>query len=554
MSWSGWSGGAALASVERQDEWLLVDTPYSEAIVQQFRSMPGCVFDRKIKKWVGPDEAMREVLAVLDRAKLAIIDDVPPAVKSLCAPPMNLDGLYAYQCNGIERLCSDLLTRGSGLLADDMGLGKSVQAIRTAQALSTYSHVYGDDFRKILILCPAMVVPTWIEQFKRWGDEEAQLIGRRLKKSEGGGRLTEWNGVGVCSFDTFRSIRRDLKPDTNFIVIDEGHYLSNPKAHRTKAVVKFIDEHKDRPYLLVMTGTPVDSRPRGMWQLLDILWPGRFGSKGAFEARYCDGRMVEIKGLDKPVWAADGASNLEELHRRLKPLMVRRTRAEVLTELPPYQVIVVPVEMPEKSQKALAKASQLIADSGSTHDQAIGRMLSAIEEHKIDAAIELAQSLRAQGKKPLILTLRKATAEQIAAALECPFVTGDVAKEDRLERLTSFDCAVATMFSVSTGLDGLQRHFDCAIFVGLDWVASTIQQAMARIHRIGQSNSVIFYFLVGLGTIDEIVRSRVIERLSNFSTIVGDAPQEARLADELRGGKSEQELLNELFNSLGGDE
>jgi hypothetical protein len=549
MTWSGWSGGAALAEVERLDEWLLVTTPYSEAIVQQFRSMPGCVFDRKIKKWVGPDEAMREVLAKIESAKLAIIDDIPKDNSLTLCLPFNPTDLYDYQLEGVDRLSRNLIRRHAALLADDMGLGKSAQAIRTAGAVERWQMMSGSSFRKILILCPAMVVPTWIEQYRRWGNDEPHRLGSRIKKRDGGGRLLEWAGVAVASFDTFRSVWRDLAADVDFLIIDEGHYLSNPKSHRTRAVVRFVEAHNTRPYLLMTTGTPVDARPRGLWQLVDLLYPGRFGSKGAFEARYCGGHMVEIKGLDKPVWEADGATNLEELNRRLRPLMVRRTRGEVL-DLPDYQRIVMPVEMPPKAAAALSRAAQLIALDGIGHEQAIGRMLSSIEEHKIDAACELAENLRAQGRKPLLFTLRKATATEIGKRLDIPVVTGEVSSGERLRILTSADAAVATIFSASTGMDGLQHHFDCGVFVGLDWVATTLQQAMARLVRIGQEKNVSFYFLVGLGTIDELVRSKVIERLENFTTIVGDAPDESRLASDLRGGKSDQDLLNELFASL----
>ncbi len=163
--------------------------------------------------------------------------------------------------------------------------------------------------------------------------------------------------------------------------------------------------------------------------------------------------------------------------------------------------------------------------------------------YKIDAAEALAREALANGSRALIFTTRKATAEALAARLGAPCVTGDVAADSRQALLVDASCGVATMYSVTTGIDLV--GYDVAIFVGLDWVPSTVLQAESRIHRIGQSRNVSVFFLVGLRTLDEVVRSKVIERLDQFAAIAGGGGDERELSGDLAGG-GEEELLAEF--------
>ena len=122
--------------------------------------------------------------------------------------------------------------------------------------------------------------------------------------------------------------------------------------------------------------------------------------------------------------------------------------------------------------------------------------------------------------------------------------TGDAPPAKRAELLTSGDgAAVATMYAVTTGIDLVE--FDVVIFVGLDWLPSTLLQAEARLHRIGQRRPVTIYYLIGRGTLDEVVKERVIERLHNFVTLTGASGDESQLAADLTDG-DEDSLIAEL--------
>lgn len=415
--------------------------------------------------------------------------------------------------------------------------------ILTHNTAQTLAAIQEKGFAKPLILCPAVMVHKWIDECNKWIGWPAVELGVKLPKKKGGGRLLSWPDwtLAVSSYDTFRNIWKDVDA-ADFLGMDEGHYLASFKSLRSKAVRGYLQRCPDAQRL-ILTGTPMTARPRDLWNVLDILYPGRFGSAWRFQKRYCAGHDSVIEGLDKSVWVADGRSNLEELGARLRAgLMLRRVASEVL-ELPQFRRTVIPVPLSAKQQSKLALATAMSA----TPDH-VGSLLSAIEEHKVKAAIEMAEDLVQNGKSPLLFTLRKETARQLGEALSCPVVTGDVDAGDRQAILASSQVGVATIYSITTGID--LTHFDCAIFVGLDWVPSTLLQAEARLVRIGQENNVTFYYLIGMGTLDEAVKSKVIERLDDFATVVGDSPDEKRAASDLRGGKTPKERLQDLFQEI----
>lgn len=520
----------------RPNSFLAVETAYDPAVVAQFKEMPGCYWDRATKQWCGPVEAVVLVLEKLERAGVIVTRpyQLPyPIAQGLPFPEIDNAPIYDYQKAGSRFLVGNAVELEGALLCDDMGLGKSAQ---TLFALSQLDRGWN------LILCPAVVSANWARECEKWLQCGALRLDITNKKARLQ-RIEQWNndgGIAVCSYDTFRSIMFDLVR-ANVIVLDELHYLANSKAARSKTVRHYIEVSTPRPTVIGLTGTPITARPRDMWHPLDLVYPGRFGNFFKFSKRYAGATQKEIPGLPSPVWDFSGASNLDELGTRLQKggLMLRRVKGEVL-ELPERQRIMLPVELPERARKALMRASEF-----ATGDS-LSRALSAIEEHKLSAAIDLVKDLRDAGKKVLVFTLRKESARYLGEQLEAPYVTGEDAAEEREKILTASDVGIATVYSVTTGIN--LTHFDTAVFVGLDWVPSTLLQAEARIHRIGSNRPVTIYFLIGMQTVDEVVRSRVIERLEAFETVVGNAPDEAALAGTLAGSTSDEDLLAELVN------
>lgn len=500
---------------------------FSEPVIETFKAIPGVRWVKERRVWIAPAETTPILMRRLEKAKIAKIRR-RFQFEDFWLPDVEVDdeGLYKYQLEGATFLAQRTATLGAGFLADDLGLGKSVQALCALDGLDPKGET------RTLVLCPAVVVEHWREEVKRWlGEPATRLRGERA----------QWEGIGVCSYDTFRSMtaKEASLSSADYVVMDEIHYLSNPRSQRSKAVRTYL--RKTRPTGRIgLSGTPMLARPKDLWHPLDLLWPERFGNFFRFTGRYSDGHFEEIEGVEKPVWMSNGASNLDELGERLKSLMLRRVKSEVL-ELPERQRIVLPVKLPRDTVKAMQRAFTGIEGS-----EGIKNALTRVEEHKVSAACSLGADLLAQGRRPLFLTTRKETARKISEKLRAPVATGDVPPEKRKKVLTGgTGPAVSTIYAVTTGIN--LTGFDVICFVGLDWLPSTLLQAEARVHRIGQGKKVTYYYLIGLGTVDEVIRSRVIERLEHFVELMGGiGGDEDQLADDL-GRKNEDELIAEII-------
>jgi SNF2 family DNA or RNA helicase len=506
---------------------------YSEAGRAQFKAMPGIrwVADRSSPNgrgfYRGPRDAVEIVAAVLESAGVCKVRTQGPSLAGpadTCTHPtfhwhdcsrefVKPAGLRPYQLDGISWLRWQLQHSGAALLADDMGLGKSAQTIVALESLP--------DHGEVAVICPAVVRPHWEAQRTRWGSGERR-----------------WN---VWSYEGFtRARKRGEIPICSALVVDELHYCSNPRAGRTAAVREWLASQSPRPLVVGLSGTPMTARPRDLWQPLDLLHPGRWGTKWLFERRYCDGRFEEIEiggGEKRNVWKGDGCSRADELGNRLHSVMLRRTKRDVGAELPPLNRISQEVEISASARKSLQRAAAAIgAKARGSWGSSASELLSESESHKLEAATELAREALEAGHRVLLVTTRKATAAMLASELGAPHVTGDNEIATRRALIAEVPCAVATMYSITTGIDLV--GFDVIVFVGLDWVPSTLLQVESRLHRLGQERAVTAYYLCALGTLDEVVRERVIERLDQFASIVGSGDGEG-LRGALAGGSDE---------------
>lgn len=543
---------------------------YNESAIEQFKAVPACRWNKAQRVWQAPVEAAGILAKRLQKAKIAKLRGELPTLP----PPVELpphDKVYSYQNAGIEFIVDRCKRLGGALLADEAGVGKSVQALLSS------THTAPNE--RTLIVSPAVVAQHWMEEAERWLGKPASRVHSTSPR---------WKGVGVTTYGVLTNIlgrphhlewqhptskewfrhaayadlrkaewdleqqQRDDRevqwrlthvpnplPPIGTLILDEIHYLSSYRAQRSKAIRTLIK--KQRPAAIIgLSGTPLTTRPRDLWNPLDLLYPGRFGRYWDYARRYCEAHQKEVEGLEEEVWDTSGASNLDELSERLKPLMLRRTKGEVL-ELPPRQRVMLPVELPKRAGAALAIAYE---DAG--EDEAIKTALTGTEGHKVPHAVELATDLVKQGHRVLLLTTRKATAADIAkklkkAKINTPIATGDTPPDRRAKLLNAArDAAVATIYAVTTGINLV--GFDAVIFVGLDWVPSTLLQAEARPHRIGTEKKITYYYLIGMGSIDEVIRSAVIERLDHFATLMGDQGEELDLARTL-GKETEEEVI-----------
>lgn len=503
--------------------------PYSEAARAQFWEMPGCHWNKDKRCYEGPWEAMRAVLSTLEKAGVGKIEGSLKAPEATYHDLKKLpEKLFDYQHEGVSFLCNAIKHYGAGALTFDPGLGKTPVALLAAQRIAPKG--------KVLTICPAVVQTHWKQEIKTWLGLDSTILNSK--------RLTWDTQHAITSYDTFRGIEKKLTEVADIVIPDEFHYLSNSKAGRSKAVRTFIDEIEPRPIIIGLSGTPMMTRVRDLYNPLDLMWPKRWGSWYNFTSRYANGHRETIEfyqdgeKTQKEVYISDGASNLDELRERLRPYTFRKARSEVLG-LPSRQRISMPVELPPK-----ALAEFRLACRGLRGSDDLKEVLANAAQHKLKAAEDLTKDLIEQGRTVLLYTTRREHAHTLAKALKCPVVTGEDAPGKRREKLlTGRNCAVATLYSVTTGIN--LTHFDTVIFVGLDWVPAMLLQGEARIDRPGQTHSMIFYYLIGLRTADESIQSKVIERLGHYESVLGSGSDTKGLKKSLEG---DRDLLAEIVD------
>jgi SWI/SNF-related matrix-associated actin-dependent regulator 1 of chromatin subfamily A len=227
---------------------------------------------------------------------------------------------FGFQRAGIEFLAS----RQSSLLADEMGLGKTVQC---AGLLN-----YLPEIASCLVVCPASLKGSWHRELNRWLCPPARSIlvcnGNTAELGNAGIVIVNYDLLG--KFYPFLS-----KCQWDLIIFDEGHYLKNPEATRTRHARELACQAKRR---VILTGTPLLNRPSELWSPLNILAPARWPNFYRFAHRYCAPVRTSWG------WDFRGSSNQEELSLELRRgLLLRRRKKHVLAQLPPIVRQVIPL-------------------------------------------------------------------------------------------------------------------------------------------------------------------------------------------------------------------
>lgn len=509
---------------------------YNEAVKAQFYAIPGIRYNKKHDAYVGDLAGIEVAVRICEEAKLAIVASRKLGIDGrtyvIPAPHPHAGLLFGFQRAGVEGIHRLLALHGAALLGDDRGIGKTPQAIVIADAYAGCK----------VIVAPAMVVPSWRREIAKWSAQPDSYYVYSYEEFQAASKLSE---------PKKRAGKRPLLPlpQASIIILDEAQYISESRSKRSQAIHAYC---RGNPSMLrlALSGTPINSRVKNIWHLLDVLFPGVFGPYWNFTKRYCDGHYSSIKGRggeEIQAWEAGGHSNLEELQARLAAFMVRRVKSEVEIELPPKTRSVIDVELPSAVRKSMKQAALAAGLASQLSDRSISvaSLLSHVEEHKLDAACALAQDCIADGRRPLILSTRIASAETLARRLGIALAYGSTPPEERIAILSRASAACSTIDAVQVGITLV--NFDVIIFVGFDWTPAKLLQAEDRISRIGQEHPCHIYYLCGVNSIDEIVRSRVIDRLDQFEKVLGSEDSNLRAA---LNSISDEEILQSYAKSL----
>ncbi|NHM15076.1 serine/threonine protein kinase [Eggerthellaceae bacterium zg-887] len=498
--------------------------------------------------------------ATCDEAFSQLVESFREARSADFAVPPALAGVMrSYQVEGFRWLSLLSECGFGGILADEMGLGKTLQVIawllacREADAAGPAAlaapasaapagaagpgGAAGPAFEPplrlgadcpALVVCPASVVYNWTAEFERFapglvvrtlvGTKSERIATRRLPCD-----------VLVTSYDIARIDGEALAEREFFaIVLDEAHYIKNQSAKTTRALKKLRGRHR-----FALTGTPMENRPSELFSLFDFLMPGYLGSYMGFRERF----ELGVLGGDE--------ETAERLHRLVGPFVLRRLKADVLTELPDKLETVVRASMGAKQRRLYDAheqhvreelALQIAESKKRRHERAPGPREHSVEilaeltklrqlccdpgllyedytggAAKVDAIMDLVGSAVEAGEKILVFSqftsFLSVLAERMRDERIDHFVlTGSTPKRRRLELVNSFNAGATPVFLVSLKAGGTGLNLTGAsVVIHADpwWNASVQNQATDRAHRIGQDRVVNVFKVIASGTIEE---------------------------------------------------
>ncbi|EYU37472.1 hypothetical protein ABFS82_01G048900 [Erythranthe guttata] len=243
--------------------------------------------------------------------------------------------LRRYQQEGINWLAFLKRFNLHGILCDDMGLGKTLQA-SSIVASDIAEHIAtnkGEELPPSLIICPSTLVGHWVYEIEKFIDSSLlttlQYIGSAQERSSLRAEFSKYNAI-VTSYDVVRKDIDYLKEFFwNYCILDEGHIIKNSKSKVTCAVKQLRAKHR-----LILSGTPIQNNVLDLWSLFDFLMPGFLGTERQFQATYGKPLLASRDPKCSAKDAEGGILAMEALHKQAMPFLLRRTKGEVLSDLP----------------------------------------------------------------------------------------------------------------------------------------------------------------------------------------------------------------------------
>lgn len=428
--------------------------------------------------------------------------------------------LRPYQKAGVEWLTDGEPTK---LLADDMGLGKTIQVIFAANRAK---------LRRIVIVCPATIKINWARQIAQHLDRRGTFHIVQTSKDD----IPAAVDVIIVNYDLMIRpvIKTQLKEigktrGFDLVVFDEARALKNMEAKRTKTALgrqSFI-HHSERVWLL--DGTPVPNRPIEIFPILSVLAPNiikPYNTYQSYGQYFCKGRR-DIFG-----WNMNGASNIKELSERLtgSNFYLRRTKEEVMEELPAIVETVVEVDVP---------VDAVLRDTSTEYTATVRRELGLV---KIPAAIEYVSSMVNAGNKVVVFAHHRSVIEGLhegLASVEPQKLYGGMTTSQKQDAIDAFivrpNCKVlvAQTLAGGSGVDGLQSAAAHIVFVEVDWSPGVMDQAVDRLRRIGQKAETVFvHYLTVPGTHDEVMRRTLKFKSRIISQLIQSKHKEASMTIE----------------------
>jgi len=421
---------------------------------------------------------------------------------------------YAFQIPAINALAS----HPHFLLGDDPGLGKTISAIGALEKVSAYRN---------LVVAPASVCPQWREVLNYESPEIA--------------KSTEVISYNKAQEFALHAKKKKLLFDA--LILDEAHFLKTSESQRTKAI--FSDDYglaRRAHFKWALTGTPVLNRPRELYPIMSTLAGhliAPYNSYNAFAQRWC-GAYWEgpNRGMNDR-----GASRTEELAQRLSQFMLRREMAEVLPWLPPQIVTRVPLTLSKEDNEIINEAereienresyiSTVMEDYSQLGDSA--RLCKAVGLAKINSVVRFVDDLLETVDKIVVFAWHREVVEALrdrlsergcSPVLHYGGLSDSVKARNKQTFITDKKCKVfiGNIRSSGTGLDGLQKVSNNAVFAELSWTPGEMDQCVGRLKRLGAVGGAVNAYIPHVpGTIESAILGSHDGKVPVIKMLVGD--------------------------------
>lgn len=471
-----------------------------------------------------------------------------------------------YQVAGLNWLISLHENGISGILADEMGLGKTLQTIAFLGYLRHTCDITGPH----LIVVPKSTLDNWSREFKMWTpevnvlilqgakDERHQLIADRL--------VDEKFDVCITSYEMILREKSHLKKFAwEYIIIDEAHRIKNEESSLAQIIRLFNSRGR-----LLITGTPLQNNLHELWALLNFLLPDVFGDAEAFD------QWFSGQGQDQD-------TVIQQLHRILRPFLLRRVKSDVEKSLLPKKEVNLYIGMSDMQIKWYKKILEKDIDAvngASGKRESKTRLLNIVmqlrkccnhpylfegaepgppyttDEHLVQNAGKMVMldkilvRMKKQGSRILIFSQMS----RVLDILEdyCVFrehkycrIDGSTAHEDRISSIDDYnkEGSEKFIFLLTTRAGGLGINLtsaDIVILFDSDWNPQADLQAMDRAHRIGQKKQVVVYRFVTEKAIEEKVLERAAQKLRLDQLVI----QQGRAQQSAKAAQSKDDLVN----------
>lgn len=446
--------------------------------------------------------------------------------------------LRNYQEQGFEWLTKITSWGAGACLADDMGLGKTLQtiAVLVDQAQNGAS----------LVVAPASVVPNWRNEINRFAPTLNVIMLNTAADRPEVIEQAHNNDVVVTTYALLSNHQQELSGrEWNVVTLDEAHTIKNPNTKMSKAAMTLRAERK-----IILTGTPIQNHLSELWNLFQFINPGLLGGADYFKSKYI-----------LPIEADHDKDRQSQLKKLITPFMLRRTKGEVIEELPEKNEIKIPVELSSdemsmyelhrQKAEAMVQAEKNVKVSTLAEITKLRQMACSISlvdkkwkkmSSKLSAFVELAENLNESGNRTLVFSQFTSFFTEVRhimdkAKLPYLYLDGSTPMKKRETLVEEFQKGNCPFFLISLKAGGLGLNLTGANYViHLDpwWNPAIEQQATDRAYRIGQRNNVTVYHLISQHTIEEkIIRLHKTKRDLSESLLEGGNMSNALTQEEL---------------------